>query len=67
MAPEAGSLGVGPAIGDVGFFACDADCVTDRACYFDDTYVFGTDGSFKNNLGTESWRYGLLWCSRSSS
>ena len=55
MAEEAGSLGVGPAVGDTSWFACDTDCVSMRACYFDDTYVFGSDGTFTNNLGTESW------------
>lgn len=55
MAPEAGSLGVGPAPGDISWFAIDEAGVTTRACYFDDTYVFGADGSFTNNLGTESW------------
>src|SRR5690606_22617946 len=55
MAETPGSLGVGPAIGDIGWFNCDAGCIAMRACYFDDTYVFGTDGSFTNNLGSESW------------
>ncbi len=55
MAPEAGSLGVGPAPGNVSFFAIDAAGVTTRACYFDDTYVFGSDGSFMNVLGSETW------------
>ena len=55
MAEEAGSLGVGPSVGDTQWFSCDAGCVTARACYFDDTYVFGTDGSFSNSLGSESW------------
>jgi len=55
MAPEAGSLGVGPAPGDISWFACDTGCVEVRACYFDDLYVFGSDGSFSNNLGSESW------------
>jgi hypothetical protein len=55
MSSEAGSLGVGPSVGDTQWFSCDAGCVTDRACYFDDTYVFGTDGSFTNNLGVDSW------------
>jgi type 1 fimbria pilin len=55
MAPEAGSLGVGPSVGDTQWFSCDAACVSDRACYFDDTYVFGTDGSFTNVLGSETW------------
>ena len=55
MAPEAGSLGVGPAPGDTSFFAIDAQGVIDRACYFDDSYVFGADGSFANVLGAETW------------
>jgi len=55
MAPEAGALGIGPAIGDVSYFNCDADCVVLRACYYDDEYIFGADGSFTNNLGAESW------------
>lgn len=55
MAEEAGALGVGPAVGDISWWNCDADCVALRACYYDDTYVFGADGSFSNNLGSESW------------
>jgi len=55
MASEAGSLGIGPAIGDTSFFAIDDQGVIDRACYFDDTYVFGGDGSFMNVLGADTW------------
>jgi hypothetical protein len=55
LAPEGGALGVGPSVGDISWWNCDADCVADRACYYDDVYVFGTDGSFKNNLGSETW------------
>ncbi|RIV71519.1 hypothetical protein D2U88_07075 [Flagellimonas aequoris] len=55
MAPEAGSLGVGPAPGDISWFAIDEAGVTTRACYFDDTYVFGGDGSFMNVLGADTW------------
>ncbi|MGX1929360.1 hypothetical protein [Flagellimonas sp. 2504JD4-2] len=55
MAPEAGSLGVGPAPGDISWFAIDDQGVIDRACYFDDTYVFGGDGSFMNVLGADTW------------
>ncbi len=55
MAPDAGSLGVGPAPGDIGWWNCDAGCVADRACYFDDTYIFAADGTFTNVLGAESW------------
>lgn len=57
MVNEAGSLGVGPAVGDVSWFSCDAGCVQERACYFDDIYTFSADGSFTNGFGTsgESW------------
>lgn len=55
MAPEAGSLGVGPAQGDMSWWAIDDAGVTERACFFDDTYVFNADGSFSNVLGSETW------------
>ncbi|WP_052172402.1 hypothetical protein [Psychroserpens jangbogonensis] len=55
MASESGSLGVGPSLGDISWFPCDDPCVAERACYFDDTYTFGSDGSFSNDLGAESW------------
>ncbi|WGD34248.1 hypothetical protein [Olleya sp. YS] len=55
MANEAGALGVGPAAGDTSWWNCDDVCVADRACYYDDTFVFGTDGSFTNVLGADSW------------
>lgn len=55
LAPEAGALGVGPSIGDIGWWSCDAVCVADRACQYDDEFVFGADGSFTNNLGSETW------------
>ena len=58
MANEPGSLGVGPAPGDVSFFAIDGAGLVQRACYFNDTYVFGDDGSFTNNLGDETWLEG---------
>lgn len=55
LAQEAGALGVGPAPGDTTWWNCDDVCVVDRACYYDDQYVFGSDGSFSNVLGTETW------------
>ena len=55
MAPESGSLGVGEGAGNVNFFSCDDACVAERACYFDDTFVFGSDGTFSNVLGDETW------------
>lgn len=50
-----GSLGVGPAPGDTSWWNCDAACVTDRACYYDDEYIFNADGTFSNVLGADTW------------
>ena len=58
IAPEAGSLGVGPAPGDKSWWAIDAAGVSTRSCFFDDTYVFGDDGSFNNVLGSSTWLEG---------
>ncbi|SDX94270.1 hypothetical protein SAMN05444411_11252 [Lutibacter oricola] len=55
VAPEAGSLGVGPGQGDTSWWTIDAAGVTQRACFFDDTFVFGADGSFMNVLGADTW------------
>jgi len=55
MNPEAGAFIVGPGQGDGSWFSSDAQAVTDRACYFDDEFVFNGDGSFQNVLGTETW------------
>ncbi|TCI90654.1 hypothetical protein [Tenacibaculum sp. M341] len=55
IANEAGALGVGPAVGDTSWWNCDATCVTDRACFYDDQYVFNGDGSFQNMLGSDTW------------
>ena len=48
------SLGVGPNQGDTGWWSNDVSS-GQRACYYDDTYVFGADGSFANVQGDETW------------
>ncbi|MFV0375703.1 MAG: hypothetical protein ACK5JD_00210 [Mangrovibacterium sp.] len=55
MAPEAGAMGVGPSLGDISWWSNTAAGVSTWACFFDDTYVFGADGSFRNVLGSETW------------
>ena len=55
MAPEAGSLKVGPTSGSGDWWSIDAAGVTQRACFYDDTFVFAANGSFSNVLGTETW------------
>jgi len=55
LAPEAGALKVGPSPDNGDWWTSDAQAVIDRACLFDDTYVFGSDGSFSNVLGADTW------------
>ncbi|HEY9115493.1 MAG TPA: hypothetical protein VIN10_12405 [Bacteroidales bacterium] len=55
VAPIAGSLGVGPALGDISWWSIDEAGVLLRDCFYDDLYVFGADGSFSNVLESESW------------
>lgn len=55
IAPEAGSLKVGPTSGSGDWYSIGEAAVTTRACYYDDTYVFASNGTFSNVLGTETW------------
>jgi hypothetical protein len=51
-----GGAGVGPAAGNVEWWSTDIDgVVAARACWFDDIYHFGGDGSFQNYQGEETW------------
>lgn len=53
--PVAASLAVGPSPGSTEWFAISQGDVTTRACFYDDTYTFGADGSFTIELGGETW------------
>jgi len=55
LAPIAGALGVGEALGNYNWWTNSEADVTTRACLFDDEYVFNADGSFNNVLGSETW------------
>lgn len=55
VAAEPGSLKVGPSSGSGEWFSISAQQVTERACFYDDTYIFSSNGSFSNVLGTETW------------
>lgn len=48
------SLGVGPDKGNTGWFALSASS-GERACFFDDQYVFSADGTFQNVQGSQTW------------
>jgi surface protein len=58
IASESLALGVGPTQGDISWWSNSWEDVTTRACFFDDTFVFGADGSFANNMGDETWLEG---------
>ena len=56
IAPEAGSMKLGPVDNaNIIWWQNQVQTLTDRACYFDDIYEFGSDGSFKNILGDETF------------
>ncbi len=55
VANEVGSAGVGPSAGDVAWWNLGAGDLTARACFLDDVYVLGDDGSFALELGAETW------------
>jgi hypothetical protein len=55
IAPEANSLAVGPAMGDFSWYSISDDEVNQRACYYNDLYVFRADGTFINMQGNETW------------
>ena len=55
LAPEAGSLKVGPSAGSGEWWSIDAAGVAARACYFNDEYVLGDFGAFENILGSDTW------------
>ena len=55
LTPQAQALGVGPGQGDISWWSNNTGDVTTRACLFDDQYVFNSDGSFQNVLGTDTW------------
>jgi hypothetical protein len=48
-------MGVGPAQGDFSWWSNSEADLTTRACLFDDLFVFESDGTFRNIMGTETW------------
>jgi hypothetical protein len=58
MAPKAGALRVGPSAGSGEWWQNGEADVDVRGCFFDDNYVFGSDGSFVNSLGADTWLEG---------
>lgn len=55
IAPQAGAIGVGPELGDITWWSNNEGDLTTRACYFDDKYVFETDGTFNLIQEDATW------------
>ena len=55
LAPIDRAFGAGPNEGTYSFSASSAATVTERSCLFDDVFRFGTDGSFANVPGGQTW------------
>jgi hypothetical protein len=55
VASQPGSLGVGPTQGDISWWSIDANGLIERACFFDDKFVFNEDGSFQNVMDDWTW------------
>ncbi len=55
LSTEIGSMGVGPAEFDTQWFNNTAVINDERACWFDDAYIFGADGSFAIDQQSETW------------
>ncbi|MCF8367102.1 MAG: T9SS type A sorting domain-containing protein [Bacteroidales bacterium] len=58
VASQPGSLGVGPTQGDISWWSIDAAGIIQRACFFDDKFVFNEDGSFQNVMDDWTWLEG---------
>jgi hypothetical protein len=55
LAPVAGAFAVGPNPSDLSWYSSPVEAVTDRACLFDDTFVFAEGGGFSQDMGTDTW------------
>jgi len=55
LAPAAAALGVGPASGDVSWWASSVGDVDLRHCLFDDVFSFASDGAFTTEMDGSTW------------
>ena len=55
VAPEAGALAVGPSAGSAEWWSLSEADLTTRACFMDDKYTLGSDGSFSIEMDGETW------------
>jgi len=55
IASEAGSMHVGPTAGSAEWWSLSEADVTTRACFLDDKYSLGSDGSFTIEMDGDTW------------
>lgn len=54
LAPEAGAMNVGPSVSETWWGNSESD-VTERACHFDDLYIFRSNGEFEYDNQGDFW------------
>jgi hypothetical protein len=64
LSGQAGSLGVGPALGDISWWSNSSADLTTRACLFDDSITFDVSGGMIHYMDgstwLEGWQYGAI-------
>ncbi|MEY4658766.1 MAG: hypothetical protein RJB36_532 [Bacteroidota bacterium] len=58
LAPQAGALGVGPALGDISWWSNSTGDLTTRACLFDDSIKFAPGGVMTHYMDGNTWLEG---------
>ena len=58
LAPQAGALGVGPALGDISWWSNSVRDLTTRACLFDDSITFNANGTMMHYMNGQTWLEG---------
>ncbi|WP_340105657.1 fasciclin domain-containing protein [Rhodohalobacter sp. 8-1] len=53
--PTPGSLAVGPSPDNLTWYSITSSEIAERGCFYDDLYVFNSDGSFENQMQDETW------------
>jgi len=58
LAPQAGALGVGPALGDISWWSNSLGDVATRSCLFDDSISFDANGNMTHYMDGQTWLEG---------
>ena len=53
--PTPGSLAVGPSPDNLTWYSISSSEIAARGCFYDDLYIFNSDGSFVNQMQNDTW------------